>query len=95
MYNQNQNQTQNNNQGQNQRQDQNQIRESIFSKALRAGGKNYLFDVKQASNGSNYLTITDSYKNQKGEQITNRVLIFKDHVANFIVTIQEACTHLQ
>lgn len=86
MYNQNQNQ--------NQGQDQNQTRESIFSKSLRAGGKNYFFDVKQASNGSNYLTITDSYKNQKGEQVTNRVMIFKDHVQNFISTIQEASTHL-
>lgn len=87
MYNQNQNQTQS--------QSQPQIKESIFSKALRAGGKNYFFDVKQASNGSNYLTITDSYKNQKGEQVTNRVLIFKDHVANFIASIKEAETYLQ
>ncbi|EKE19770.1 MAG: hypothetical protein ACD_8C00109G0001 [uncultured bacterium] len=85
MYNQNQTQTQN----------QNQPRESIFSKALRAGGKNYFFDVKQASNGSNYLTITDSYKNQKGEQVTNKVMIFKDHIANFIATMEEAKTHLQ
>lgn len=79
---------------QNQTQNQNQPRESVFSKTLRAGGKNYFFDVKKASNGSNYLTVTDSYKNQKGEQVTNRVLIFKDHVQNFIATIQEACAHL-
>lgn len=80
----NQNQTQN----QSQPQSQFQSKESIFSKALRAGGKNYFFDVKQASNGSNYLTIADSYKNQKGEQVVNRVLIFKDHVANFVATIK-------
>jgi len=86
MYNQNQNQKQ--------AQNQSQPKESIFSKALRAGGKNYFFDVKQASNGSNYLTITDSYKNQKGENVTNRVMIFKDHVANFIATLEETKTYL-
>ena len=80
---------------QNQNQKQTQAQNNVFSKMLRAGGKNYFFDVKQASNGSNYLTITDSYKNQKGENVTNRVLIFKDHVQNFIATIEEAKTYLQ
>ncbi|MDD5396506.1 MAG: DUF3276 family protein [Candidatus Moranbacteria bacterium] len=74
---------------------ENNSRESVFSKMLRAGSKNYFFDVKKASNGSNYLTITDSYKNQKGENVTNRTLIFKDHVANFIATIEEAKTYLK
>jgi len=62
---------------------------------LRAGGKNYFFDVKQASNGSNYLTITDSYKNQKGESVTNKVLIFKDHAQEFAATLQEAGEYLK
>lgn len=85
MYNQNQSQTQANN----------QIQDKVFSKLLRAGGKNYFFDVKQASNGSNYLTITDSYKNQKGENVTNRVMIFKDHIQSFISTFEEAKTYLR
>ncbi|HAR99976.1 MAG: hypothetical protein US57_C0011G0081 [Candidatus Moranbacteria bacterium GW2011_GWC2_37_73] len=88
MYNQNQNQSATYN-------GENKIKESVFSKMLRAGGKNYFFDVKKASNGSNYLTITDSYKNQKGENVTNRVMIFKDHTANFIATLEEAKTYLQ
>jgi len=86
MYNQNQNQSQTDNKT---------IRESVFSKMLRAGSKNYFFDVKKASNGSNYLTITDSYKNQKGENVTSRIMIFKDHTANFIATLEEAKTYLQ
>lgn len=93
MYNQNQNQTSNKGgsvyDGENKT-----VRESVFSKMLRAGGKNYFFDVKQASNGSNYLTITDSYKNQKGENVTNRVLVFKDHAKEFIATVEESCTYL-
>ncbi len=80
---------------QNQTQTQAQPQDKVFSKMLRAGGKNYFFDVKQASNGSNYLTITDSYKNQKGENVTNRVMIFKDHVKDFIATLEETKTYLQ
>jgi len=72
-----------------------QEKEKVFSKMLRAGGKNYFFDVKQASNGSNYLTITDSYKNQKGESVTNKVLIFKDHAQEFAATLQEAGEYLK
>ena len=89
MYNkiQNQTQTQNHNQA--------AMQDKIFSKMLRAGGKNYFFDVKQASNGANYLTITDSYKNQKGESVSNRVMIFKDHVQEFLETFAEASMHLQ
>jgi hypothetical protein len=72
-----------------------QEKQKVFSKMLRAGGKNYFFDVKQASNGSNYLTITDSYKNQKGESVTNRVLIFKDHAQDFATTLAEAGSYLK
>lgn len=73
----------------------NVVRESVFSKMMRAGGKNYFFDVKKASNGSNYLTITDSYKNQRGENVTNRVMIFKDHIQDFLTNLQEAGTYLK
>jgi hypothetical protein len=83
------------NKNQNKAQIQAPIQDKVFSKLLRAGGKNYFFDVKQASNGSNYLTITDSYKNQKGENVTNRVMIFKDHVQSFIGAFEEAKTYLQ
>ncbi|HBI33579.1 MAG TPA: hypothetical protein DEA43_00465 [Candidatus Moranbacteria bacterium] len=83
------------NQTQNQNQAENKIRESVFSKMMRAGSKNYFFDVKKASNGSNYLTITDSYKNQKGENVTSRAIIFKDHIQDFLSNLQEAGTYLK
>lgn len=69
--------------------------DKVFSKMLRAGGKNYFFDVKQASNGSNYLTISESYKKQTGEQVTNRVMLFRDHAQDFIGAIQEAAAYLK
>lgn len=86
MYNQNQNQNQS---GQRQRP------ESVFSKMLRAGSKNYFFDVKPASNGNNYLTISESYKKPTGEQVSNRVLVFKDHLQDFLTSLQDAGAYLK
>ena len=83
---------------QNQKQAENQnkvlVQNKVFSKLLRAGGKNYFFDVKKASNGSNYVSITDLYKNKKGEKVTNHMMIFSDHIQSFISTFEEAKTYL-
>lgn len=73
----------------------NKMPEKVFSKMLRAGGKNYFFDVRQASNGSNYLTIAESYKKPTGEQVSNRVMLFRDHAQDFIATLQEAGAFLK
>ena len=79
----------------NQNQTQTQTQDKVFSKMLRAGGKNYFFDVKKASNGSNYLTIAESYKKQTGESVTNRLMLFKDHAQDFAATLQEAGAYLR
>jgi len=87
----------NKNQSQNPAQTQAQIKikNKVFSKLLRAGGKNYFFDVKIASNGNNCLSITDLYTNEKGEKVTNHMMIFRDHVQSFISTFEEAKTYLR
>ena len=58
-------------------------KEKVASKMLRAGKKNYFFDVKKASNGSNYLTIAESYVGKDGQKVINRLMIFKDHFPDF------------
>ena len=80
---------------QNSAQGGNNVSEKVFSKMLRAGGKNYFFDVKKASNGSNYLTVAESYKNQQGQPVTNRVMLFKDHFQDFFASLQEASNFLK
>lgn len=70
--------------------DQNPVQEKVHSKMVRAGGKNYFFDVKKASNGSNYLTIAESYKSKTGESVSNRIMIFKDHLLDFQSALDEA-----
>ena len=61
---------------------------------VKAGNKTYFFDVKKASNGSNYLTIAESYKNQKGEKVINRILMFKDHFPEFVGALEEVKKYL-
>ncbi|MEI7890628.1 MAG: DUF3276 family protein [bacterium] len=88
------NQAKSKNQAQLQMPIQDKVQNRVFSKLLRAGGKNYFFDVKLTSNGNNCLSITDLYKNKKGEKVTNRMMIFGDHVSSFISTFEEAKTYL-
>jgi hypothetical protein len=58
-------------------------KEKVHSEMIRAGKKNYFFDVKKASNGSSYLTIAESYLGKDGQKVINRLMIFKDHFSDF------------
>ena len=69
--------------------------EKVFSQMVKAGSKNYFFDVKKTIKGSNYLTIAESYKNQKGERVTNRVMLFKEHFPEFAGALEEVKQYLQ
>jgi hypothetical protein len=69
--------------------------DKVFSQMMKAGGKNYFFDVKKASNGTNYLTIAESYQKKTGEKVMNRLLIFKDHFPAFTGVLEETKQYLQ
>lgn len=69
--------------------------EKVHSQMVRAGSKNYFFDVKKASNGSNYLSIAESYTKKDGEKVINRVMIFKDHFAGFVSAMESVKGYLQ
>lgn len=68
--------------------------EKVHSQMVRAGNKNYFFDVKKASNGSNYLTIAESYQKKDGEKVINRIMLFKDHFGEFMKTFSEVESYL-
>ncbi len=72
-----------------------QVQEKVHSQMVKAGSKVYFFDVKKASNGSNYLTIAESYKNKNGEKVINRLLLFKDHLPEFSGALDEVKKFLQ
>ncbi|MFA5993471.1 MAG: DUF3276 family protein [Parcubacteria group bacterium] len=65
------------------------VQEKVYGQMVKAGSKTYFLDVKKASNGNNYLTIAESYKNQKGEKVINRILMFKDHFPEFVGALEE------
>jgi hypothetical protein len=71
------------------------VPEKVFSQMVKAGTKTYFFDVKKTIKGSNYLTIAESYKNQQGERVTNRVMLFKDHFPEFAEALSEVKQYLQ
>ncbi|MFA4817835.1 MAG: DUF3276 family protein [Parcubacteria group bacterium] len=71
------------------------VPEKVFSQMVKAGTKNYFFDVKKTIKGSNYLTIAESYKNQKGERVTNRVMLFKEHFPEFAGALSEIRQYMQ
>lgn len=68
--------------------------EKVHSQMVRAGAKNYFFDVKKASNGSHYLTIAESYIKKDGQKVINRIMLFKDHLAGFSKAFTEVETYL-
>ena len=68
--------------------------DKVHSQMLRAGGKNYFFDVKKASNGSNYLTIAESYLKKDGQKVINRIMLFKDHIGEFETALSSAKGYL-
>jgi len=70
-------------------------KEKVHSKMLRAGNKVYFFDVKKTSKGSNYLTIAESYTDKDGKKVSNRLLIFKEHFADFGNSLLEMKEYFQ
>jgi hypothetical protein len=50
--------------------------------------------VKKAKTGNNYLTVAESYKGKDGASVVNRIMIFKDHLADFKKTLSEVENYL-
>lgn len=69
-------------------------KEAIFSKTIKTKGRTYFFDVKEASNGSKYLTICESRK-VDGEWQRNRIMVFDDNIPAFFQGLKEAAPSLK
>ena len=64
-----------------QKKDQQQ-RKELFKEKVTAGSRTYFFDIKEATNGSRYLTINESKKvGDKNEY--NRIFVFEDQMSAF------------
>lgn len=64
------------------------IQEPKSTQTLRAGKRTYFFDVKEASNGNNYLKIAESQFIKEGEpRKRNTIILFKDDVKEFVKVV--------
>ena len=61
----------------------------IFSKRIRAGRRTYFFDVKQTKDGSKYVVLTESQKNEQGQFVHDKLFLFDDHFYYFNQALQE------
>lgn len=63
---------------------------SISSKILKAGGRTFFFDVKEAKNGKNYLIITESrFNKETKESKRSSIFLFQDDLGKFKEVLQE------
>lgn len=63
---------------------------TVLSKILKAGGRTFFFDVKEAKNGKNYLIITESRFHKDTKQSTrSSVFLFQDDIEKFKEILQE------
>ena len=64
--------------------------DALFSKSIKAGGKTYFFDVKQAQKGkqSKYIQLTES-RLQEGQPRRSTITIFEDQIKVFVEAFDE------
>ncbi|MBI2051607.1 DUF3276 family protein [Candidatus Roizmanbacteria bacterium] len=70
--------------------------EETTTKLLKCGKRTYFFDIKEATNGSKYLKITESRFVKEGEaRRRNSLILFKDDVSGFLGTMEEVRESLE
>lgn len=73
---------------------ENNVRDEIFSKAVRAGKRTYFFDVKATRRNDYYLTITESKKrfNRDGRFFyeKHKIFLYKEDFDKFIDGLTES-----
>ena len=67
-----------------------QKRPELFSTSLAAGSRTYFLDVKESVNGSKYLKITESRRDPEGEFEHSRVMVYEEHIGQFLESLNQA-----
>jgi hypothetical protein len=58
------------------------------SRKMKAGGRDYFFDLRATQKGDKYLHITES-RLKDGEEIRGNIVIFQEHLEEFYRTLEE------
>jgi hypothetical protein len=64
--------------------------EALFSSMVRSGRTTYFVDVKEAKNGTRYLTITENRLEDGDKKSRVTVRVFKESVDQFRQAVDEA-----
>jgi hypothetical protein len=64
-------------------------RRELFSESVRAGTRTYFFDVKESSEGSKYLVISESRKLGDTKE-RSRVMVFEEDILSFAEGLRKA-----
>lgn len=70
----------------------------IFSKRVKAGKRTYFFDVKATKSEDYYLTITESKRVHRGEEVSfekHKIFLYKEDFAKFIGALEETVEHVK
>jgi len=66
----------------------------LYSKKLSKGSRTYFFDIKQSEKNDLYFTITESNKRERNYE-KQRVMVFEEHVPEFVDAFWDCLTTLQ
>jgi hypothetical protein len=70
--------------------------EEIYSKKIACGKRTYFFNLKEQASGTRFIDIVESQYN-RGEDRHQRIrlVIFEDHIDEFVQALQEAAAELK
>ena len=63
----------------------------LFNQTIKAGKRTYFMNVKEASNGNKYLTMTESKLIAKDKFERFRIMVFQDKLGEFASVFAAAC----
>lgn len=62
---------------------------SIASKMVKARGRVYFLDLRESKNGNKYVQLTESRRDQDGQNARNSLFLFADRVPEFQAALNE------
>ncbi|MBV6653723.1 MAG: DUF3276 family protein [Mameliella sp.] len=65
-------------------------KQMLFTETVKGESRTYFFDLKEASNGKPYLSITETSKNKEGEFERRRTFVFENDLEKFSSAVANA-----
>lgn len=76
----------------------NREKNEIFSKRVKAGKRTYFFDVKATKSDDYYLTITESKRVHRGEEVSfekHKIFLYKEDFSKFVGALEDTINHIK